>query len=321
MKTQPFLFASRILSILFTALLAFPLSAHDYESIAKDADFRNSLRLAEGVGFVELSAGHTYYRTSNMSDCKNPIVLVHGFSVPSYIWDPTFDFLTRKQRCVLTLDLYGRGFSDNPDVDYTDTLFATQVLELMDYFALERGTFIGLSNGGRVISQLAGLEPDRVEGLIYVASSGFRDVVRSPDTRVTQAEIDALIATYPQLPEGQLADFKYPDRFPDWANRYADLLIHKGFARALISTRKNHDSTELDRIHADLQESTIPVTTIWGDSDTVVVYQDFAEKLDRLLPRRSEYTVPESGHLPHMENPEYFHEILESIVLQLAPSN
>ena len=256
-----------------------------------------------------------------MSDCKNPIVLVHGFSVPSYIWDPTFDFLTRKQRCVLTLDLYGRGFSDNPDVDYTDTLFATQVLELMDYFALERGTLIGLSNGGRVISQLAGLEPDRVEGLIYVASSGFRDVVRSPDTRVTQAEIDALIATYPQLPEGQLADFKYPDRFPDWANKYADLLIHKGFARALISTRKNHDSTELDRIHADLQESTIPVTTIWGDSDTVVVYQDFAEKLDRLLPRRSEYTVPESGHLPHMENPEYFHEILESIVLQPAPSN
>jgi len=31
--------------------------------------------------------------------------------------------------------------------------------------------------------------------------------------------------------------------------------------------------------------------------------------------------VPESGHLPHMENPEYFHEILESIVLQPAPSN
>ena len=165
-----------------------------------------------------------------------------------------------------------------------------------------------------MISQLAGQAPQRVNALIYVASSGFRDAVRSPDTRVTQAEIDALIATYPQLPEGQLADFKYPDRFPDWANKYEDLLIHKGFARALISTRKHHDSTELDRIHAELQASTIPVATIWGDSDTVVVYADFAEKINRLLPRRDEYVVPEAGHLPHMENPEYVHRVLSTIL-------
>jgi pimeloyl-ACP methyl ester carboxylesterase len=184
----------------------------------------------------------------------------------------------------------------------------------MDHFGLERATLVGLSNGGRVISQLAGQAPQRVNALIYVASSGFRDAVRSPDTRVTQAEIDALIATYPKLPEGQLADFKYPDRFPDWADKYEDLLIHKGFARALISTRKHHDSTELDRIHAELQASTIPVATIWGDSDTVVVYADFAEKINRLLPRRDEYVVPEAGHLPHMENPEYFHRVLSTIV-------
>lgn len=305
---------SRISSTLLAFLTALSVSAHEYESIIKNEEFRAGLRLVEGAGFVELSEGYTFYRTANMSNCEDPILLVHGFSVPSYIWEPTFAFLEKKQRCVVMLDLYGRGFSDNPDVDYTDRLFATQVLELMDHFGLERATLIGLSNGGRVISQLAGHAPQRVNALIYVASSGFRDVVRSPDTTVAQAEIDALIATYPQLPEGQLADFKYPDRFPDWANKYEDLLIHKGFARALISTRKHHDSTELDRIHAELQASTIPVATIWGDSDTVVVYADFAEKINRLLPRRDEYVVPEAGHLPHMENPEYFHRVLSTIV-------
>jgi pimeloyl-ACP methyl ester carboxylesterase len=304
----------RISSTLLVLIVALSASAHEYESIIKNEEFRAGLRLAEGAGFVELSEGYTFYRTANMSTCEDPIVLVHGFSVPSYIWEPTFDFLEEKQRCVVMLDLYGRGFSDNPDVDYTDSLFASQVLELMDHFGLKRATLVGLSNGGRVISQLAGQVPQRVNALIYVASSGFRDAVRSPDTRVTQAEIDALIATYPMLPEGQLADFKYPDRFPDWADKYEDLLIHKGFARALISTRKHHDSTKLDRIHADLQESTIPVTTIWGDSDRVVVYADFAEKINRLLPRRDEYVVPEAGHLPHMENPEYFHMVLSTIL-------
>jgi pimeloyl-ACP methyl ester carboxylesterase len=281
-----------------------------YESVTKDAAFRASLELPGGAAFVSLSDGVTYYRLANGESCTTADVLVHGFSVPSYIWDPTYDFLASKGRCVVTLDLYGRGFSDNPDVAYTDELFATQVLELLDHLKIEKATLLGLSNGGRVVSQVAGLAPERVEQLIYVASSGFRDVSRAANVDVSQAEIDALVARYPELPAGQLSDFKDPTNFRDWDDKYAELLVHKGFARALISTRKNHDSGELDRIHAELQASDIPVTTIWGDSDTVVVYSGFAEKLQRLLPKRVEHFVPESGHLPHMENPTYFEALL-----------
>ena len=212
------------------------------------------------------------------------------------------------------LDLYGRGFSSNPDIAYTDTVFATQVLELLDALGVERAAFFGLSNGGRVISQIAGLAPERVARLVYVASSGFRDATRATDTSVTQEEIDELIGKYSELPAGQLSDFKDPSNFQDWDEKYAELLVHKGFARALISTRKNHDSRELDRIHASLQASDIPVTTLWGDSDTVVVYADFAEKIERLLPKRQEYFVKNSGHLPHMENPRQFHTILIEVL-------
>ena len=281
-----------------------------YESVTKDAAFRANLELPGGAAFVSLSEGVIYYRLANGESCTTADVLVHGFSVPSYIWDPTYDFLASKGRCVVTLDLYGRGFSDNPDVAYTDELFATQVLELLDHLKIEKATLLGLSNGGRVVSQVAGLAPERVEQLIYVASSGFRDVSRAANVDVSQAEIDALVARYPELPAGQLSDFKDPTSFQDWDDKYAELLVHKGFARALISTRKNHDSGELDRIHAELQASDIPVTTIWGDSDTVVVYAGFAEKLERLLPKRVEHFVPDTGHLPHMENPAYFEALL-----------
>ncbi len=101
-----------------------------YESVTKDAAFRASLELPDGAAFVSLSEGVTYYRLANGESCTTADVLVHGFSVPSYIWDPTYDFLASKGRCVVILDLFGRGFSDNPDVAYTDELFATQVLEL-----------------------------------------------------------------------------------------------------------------------------------------------------------------------------------------------
>ena len=285
-----------------------------YDSVIKDAAFRASLELPDGGAFVSLSEGATYYRLASGESCTTADVLVHGFSVPSYIWDPTYDFLASKGRCVVTLDLYGRGFSDNPDVAYTDQLFATQVLELLDHLKIKKANLLGLSNGGRVVSQLAGFAPERVEQLIYVASSGFRDVSRDANVEVSQAEIDELVARYSELPAGQLSDFKDPTDFQDWDDKYAELLVHKGFARALISTRKNHDSRELDRIHAELQASNIPVTTIWGDSDTVVVYSGFAEKLQRLLPKRVEHFVPESGHLPHMENQPHVEALLTDIL-------
>lgn len=133
-----------------------------YESVTKDALFRADLELPSGAAFVRLSEGFTYYRQANEEPCTAADVLVHGFSVPSYIWDPTYDFLVSKGRCVVTLDLYGRGFSDNPDVAYTDQLFATQVLELLDHLKIEKATLLGLSNGGRVVSQVAGLAPERV---------------------------------------------------------------------------------------------------------------------------------------------------------------
>ena len=290
------------------------MAGDHFESVVKDADFRASIDLEPDEAFIELSEGFTYYRMTARDQCDTPDVLVHGFSVPSYIWEPTYDFLAGKGRCVIMLDLYGRGFSDNPDVAYTDTLFATQVLELLDALGVERAAFFGLSNGGRVVSQVAGLAPERVARLVYVASSGFRDVTRAADTSVSQQEIDELIGKYPELPAGQLSDFKDPTNFQDWDDKYAELLVHKGFARALISTRKNHDSGQLDRIHASLQTSNIPVTTIWGDSDTVVIYADFADKIHRLLPKRQEFFVENSGHLPHMENPSRFKAILSDVL-------
>ena len=310
-------FSTLLRSIVALMLASFvlPAVANDhFESVVKDEGFRASLDLAPDAAFIELSEGFTYYRMTDQDECATPDVLVHGFSVPSYIWEPTYDFLAGKGRCVIMLDLYGRGFSDNPDVAYTDTLLATQVLELLDALGVERAAFFGLSNGGRVVSQVAGLAPERVARLVYVASSGFRDVTRAADTSVSQQEIDELIGKYPELPAGQLSDFKDPTNFQDWDDKYAELLVHKGVARALISTLKNHVSGQLDRIHASLQISDTPVTTIWGDSDTVVVYADFADKIGRLLPKRQEYFVEDSGHLPHMENPAQFEAILTSVL-------
>ena len=289
----------------------FSCSNPNYENVLKDDSFRKTINSGN---FAELSNGFTYYNIDNRFN-ENTLVFIHGFSVPSYIWEKTYNSAKEKGFKVIKLDLYGRGFSDNPDLDYTDELFANQVIELLQELQITNATFLGLSNGGRVISKLADIKPNMVEKLVYVSASSFNNHKNTADKNVSKDEINEFIKNrYPTISSGQLSDFKYPENYPLWDDKYEELLKFKGFARALISTLKNHKNLDLE--NKEISDSNKKVYTIWGDSDSVVIYNDIKEKLNKLMPNRFEYTVPNSGHLPHIENQIDFERYLFDVVLK-----
>ena len=289
----------------------FSCSNPNYENVLKDDSFRKTINSGN---FAELSNGFTYYNIDNRFN-ENTLVFIHGFSVPSYIWEKTYNSAKEKGFKVIKLDLYGRGFSDNPDLDYTDELFANQVIELLQELQITNATFLGLSNGGRVISKLADIKPNMVEKLVYVSASSFNNHKNTADKNVSKDEINEFIKNrYPTISSEQLSDFKYPENYPLWDDKYEDLLKFKGFARALISTIKNHKNLDLE--NKEISDSNKKVYTIWGDSDSVVVYNDIKEKLNKLMPNRFEYIVPNSGHLPHIENQIDFERYLFDVVLK-----
>ena len=286
-------------------------SSPKYEYIIKDDLFRTTIK---NGNFAELKNGYTYFNINNRSS-ENTLIFIHGFSVPSYIWDKTYNSAKEKGYKVIKLDLYGRGFSDNPDLDYTDELFANQVIELLEALEIKNATFLGLSNGGRVISKIADLKPNIVEKLVYVSASSFNSHKELENKNVSEDEINNFIANkYPTISSGQLSDFKYPENYPNWDAKYEELLKFNGFARALISTLKNH--VNLDSENKEISDSNKTVYTIWGDSDSVVVYNQIKDKLNKLLPNRFEYIVPNSGHLPHIENQNDFENYLFDVVLK-----
>ena len=159
------------------------------------------------------------------------------------------------------------------------------------------------------------MKPNLIDKLIYVSSSSFGEHIELEEKNVTANEIKTFITEkYPTISKGQLSDFKYPENFPNWVNKYESLLKFKGFARALISTQKNHINLDLE--HKEISESNMKVYTIWGDSDSVIVYNDIKEKLNKLLPNRFENFITESGHLPNIENQESFENYLFNVVLK-----
>tara|TARA_X000001036_G_scaffold119792_1_gene113339 strand:+ start:386 stop:1324 length:939 start_codon:yes stop_codon:yes gene_type:complete len=282
-------------------------SSNQYEYIHKDESFRQNVLNNNSGDYVELINGYTYFEEANINSKIGSVVLVHGFSVPSYIMKTTFNSIKDRGYRVIMMDLYGRGFSDNPNLPQTDELRATQVIELMKNRGIEKASVVGLSNGGRIISKIAVLEPDLVENLFYIASSGFYEYEEIDDKNVYQNEIDDMILKYPEMAKGQVNDFFEGDKYPNWITQYEELQTHVGFARALISTTKN--LVTLDDIHSKINSLEIPVITFWGEFDNVVVYDKFKDRINKLLPNRKEFFISKSGHLPHIENQDEFEKI------------
>ena len=301
------------LFINYLLLLFFCVSCqlNNYETIDKNIRFREQIKTGN---FIKLSKGYTYYEYENI-DSDHTLVFIHGFSVPSYIWDDSYRSAIKKGYKSIRLDLYGRGYSSNLDVDYTDELFANQVIELLSELKIQKATLIGLSNGGRVISKITYLKPEIVKELIYVSASSFQEHNIQKNKSVSGKEINDFIRNkYPTISKGQLLDFKYPDNFVGWDNKYENLLKYEGFARALISTRKNHINLDIENDF--INNSNIPFHTVWGDSDSVVVYNSFKNKLNKLMPNRNEYFILDSGHLPNMENKIEFENLIFNVILK-----
>lgn len=300
---------------LFCLLSLASCSTVDYESIDKDDAFRSSVSRGH---FAKLDAGHTYYNYS--PGIGTPLVLVHSFSVPSYQWDHTTEVAIDREMPVVSLDLYGRGNSSNPDTAYTAKLFSDQVVQLLDHLGIEEKVNIsGVSMGGAVITEFAAHHPDRVNKLIFVSPQGFSDAnakrVPAENPAVTETEIAEFIATdYPTRAEGQREDFFRKDGLDWWIDLYRPLLDSKHFARALISTNRNQRGAEKE--NKMIGGFNFPVHFIWGTHDVVLPLEEARHNVLDWIPRAKLHVIDSCGHMPHIEKTAEFDKILFETILR-----
>ena len=133
------------------------------------------------------------------------------------------------------------------------------------------------------------------------------DIDEKSSKFVSEDEISEFIKDYKNHSKSQMSDFKNPKLFKGWDIRYSKLQKFKGFAKALISTLKNHVS--LDTIYLEIASKNIKVYTILGEYDSVVNFDDFKVRSNRIMPNRKEFFIESAGHLPQMESPSEFNSI------------
>lgn len=96
-----------------------------------------------------------------------PVLLLHGLSSTSHIWDLVAPHLVDNAR-VIAPDLRGHGQSDKPDGDYSFETLAADVRGMLEAFQFDRPVIVGHSWGAGVGLWLAANYPDDVAGLILV---------------------------------------------------------------------------------------------------------------------------------------------------------
>lgn len=262
--------------------------------------------------FVALEDGITHYELSGPQDGPL-VVLMHGFSVPYYVWDPTVTGLTDAGYQVLRYDLYGRGYSDRPDLEYDTTLFIRQLSQLTEAVTLNKPFhLVGLSMGGPLASAFANRNPERVLSLVLIAPETL------PVTAATIFPMNVpllgewvmkvyMVPVY--LPASQGADAFNPDLLPDWEARYRQQLDYKGFRQALLSTIRHLPEMDALAEFDQLADTRIPILLIWGEEDKTVTGEAIIQARTA-LPQATYLQLPEAGHLPHFEKADEVNQAL-----------
>ena len=239
-------------------------------------------QLASG-NFIQLSRGQVHYQFFGEGEDRPLIVLVHGFSTPSFVWQGLVPLLTASGFRVLAYDLYGRGWSDRPDVRHDAQLYEEQLLELLAALHIRgKMTLVGYSMGGAIVTHFSVRHPDFVDNLVLLAPAGLS--VNSGGTAIFQLPIigDWLMAVRGRA--ALLDVMRQPENqgkaVPDIVARYEQQMDYDGYLSALLSTLRYFPLGAMEDEYRLLGRQNFPVLAVFGGQDNVVPLSN----VERLLP-------------------------------------
>jgi pimeloyl-ACP methyl ester carboxylesterase len=284
---------------------------YDQEALILDGTARQSLEvMAYGGSYVSLGAGVTHFELAGPPDAQT-VVLVHGFSVPYYIWDPTFDALAAAGFRVLRYDLFGRGWSDRPNARYDAEFLDQQLLQLLDALGIHGPVDLaGVSMGGPIVVNFAARHPERVRRVALFDPAfgpGFTPPWRLRAPLVGDYEMCVKIA--PTLASGQRDDFVHPQRYPDYFAKYLPQMRYRGFRHALLSSLREFISRDNTAAFRQLGASGKPVLLIWGRADQDVPFA-ISDDVRKAVPQAEFHPIDDAAHVPFYEHPEIVNPVL-----------
>jgi pimeloyl-ACP methyl ester carboxylesterase len=263
-------------------------------------------------------------------------LLVHGVyaGASSYEYRKLFPLLAQTHR-VVAFDLLGCGLSDRPKCQYSGELFVEQIVEALGEFGAEPTLLVGSSMGGAFCIRATARAADRVAHLVTICPTGLGGVLDA-DPTTPQLMVTALIrtpivgemlfnalASRPSL-RWFLEHQSYADKSsvtPEViAHYYA--VTHQAGARYVPASFVG-GGLNID-VARDLPFITAPVLIAWGQRAPSISGVENAAEFVKLARNGQLLTFPQSGLLPHEEEPSALYAAIETFLdsgAHLAPGS
>jgi len=244
----------------------------------------------------------------------SPLIFLHGLGASAlWQWHPQLRHFARNHR-VLAPDLlfFGDsvGESTSPDLDQQ----VDAILEWMDACGIPCADWVGLSYGGFVAARLAERAPERVRGLVLVASpiqcmrdadvegmrqrlqvKALRDVFLPAEPAGVRRLIDLAWTRPPWVPECALED-AWRTLFQDHVHEKEHLLTD---LLGRVGEPMNLPGQILSR-----------TALVWGEED-VVFPRELAQRCQKALGDVPLHWMKASAHAPQLERPMEFNRLVE----------
>jgi len=269
-----------------------------------------------GGQYIQLKNGVVHYELQG--DKSQPtVVLVHGFSSPLYVFDPTVDFLLKQRFRVLRFDLFGRGFSDRIEAsDYGIDLYVEQLHDLLIALNISAPVnIVGLSMGGAIVTHFTNKYPEMIDKVALVAPL-FETPARPEVTLVKTpglGEYLGKVVLVPKFIDGVTETVFDPRSFPDWSEKFSPQTEYRGFSDAMVQTARFLSGKNFKTEYESLGALKKPVLLFWGRQDSVIPFSD-SERVRQAVPQSQFHAIEQAGHLPHYEQPKQVNPILLSFL-------
>jgi 3-oxoadipate enol-lactonase len=261
-----------------------------------------------------------YEVRSEPEDATAPaVVLVQGLGVSSRFW---FDLPERiaggaKRRKVLVLDNRGVGRSDKPRGPYRMATLADDVVAVLDAAGVKKAVVVGISLGGMIAQHVALRHPERVAGLVLLATTAGFPHARLPTARALATLLGLPIAGRfrPPAQVGRalarmlLAAKDVPrarELLADWpAAMRADPVLPRAYFAQLAAVLSHSTGFRLRRIAC-------PTVVVTGDEDCLIPAKN-SRMIARRVPGAHLDVVPSCGHAIPASDPDCIERALGTL--------
>ena len=257
--------------------------------------------------WVELSRGSIYFEwfmPKESVEVKGTMVLVHGFSTPSFVWGGLIDNFTESGYKVLVYDHFGRGYSERPRIKYDKGLYLETLRELITSQKIEDAVhLVGYSMGGPIVGYYADTYPDETKSITLIAPAGFSKSIPESKSWTTMPIIgdwfwrvfsDRLYGIG-NMSETQFSDDPLSINEDKFLPLFQKQLSYRGFNESLLSTIRNFNLFDIRTIYKSLSSRNIPTLALWGKKDGVVPFSG-SKEFEQIFSEGKLITLEEGTH-------------------------